>query len=79
MEESIFESIMPLKVEDLISLIVEKQQFEFDVAIQYLYNSKLYDALSIEETKLWHLSSEKLFDMLLTEKDTGELVYPDFV
>lgn len=79
MEKPVFESIMPLKVEDLISLIVEKHQFEFDVALQYLYDSKLYDALSIEETKLWHLSSEKLFDMLLTEKNNGELVYPDFV
>jgi hypothetical protein len=74
-----FESIMPLKVEDLISLIVEKKQFEFDIALSYLYDSKLYDALSTEETKLWHLSSEKLLDMLVAEKDTGELVYPDFV
>jgi len=79
MEESVFDSIMPLKVEDLISLIVEKHQLEFDAALLYLYDSKLYDALSVEETKLWHLSSEKLFDMLITEKNTGELVYPDFV
>jgi hypothetical protein len=79
MQESVFESIMPLKVEDLISLIVEKQQLDFDAALLYLYDSKLYDALSVEETKLWHLSTEKLFDMLITEKDTGELIYPDFV
>ena len=79
MEKSVFESIMPLKVEDLISLIVEKKQYEFDSALSYLYDSKLYDALSIEETKLWHLSSEKLFDMIVTEKETGELIYPDFV
>lgn len=79
MEDSVFESIMPLKVQDLISLIVEKRQFDFDIALQYLYESKLYDALSTEDTKLWHLSSEKLYDMLVTEKDTGELIYPDFV
>ncbi|MDD4971817.1 MAG: hypothetical protein PHT07_20515 [Paludibacter sp.] len=79
MEENVFESIMPLKVEDLVSLIVEKKQVDFDIALQYLYESKLYDALSIEETKLWHLSTEKLLDMLITEKNTGELVYPDYV
>jgi hypothetical protein len=79
MEESVFESIMPIKVEDLISLIVEKQQLEFEDALQYLYESKLYDALSIEKSKLWHLSSAKLFDMLLIEKKTGDFIYPDFV
>jgi len=79
MEESVFESVMPFKVQDLISLIVEKEQLEFDVALQYLYETKLYDALSVEDTKLWHLSSEKLYDMLVTEKETGELIYPDFV
>jgi len=79
MVEKLFESIMPLKVEDLISLIVENKQFEFEIALQYLYDSKLYNALSVEETKLWHLSTEKLFDMLENEKDTDELIYPDFV
>jgi hypothetical protein len=79
MKKNVFESIMPLKVEDLISLIVEKHQLEFEAALIYLYDSKIYDALSVEETKLWHLSTEKLYDMLIVEKDTGELIYPDFV
>jgi len=79
MNKSEFESILPLKVQDLIALMIDAQNINFDEAMQWLYNSKLYEALSNEDTKLWHLSTEKLFDLLLTEKNTTELVYPDFV
>ena len=78
MDKIAFESIMPIKVQDLISLIVDKKHLEFDVALTYLYDSKLYDALSNEETKLWHLSTAKL-EMLDSEKLNGDFVYPDFV
>ena len=78
MENNVFEAIIPLKIQDLVSLIIEKKQFDFDASLQYLYNSQLYAALSVEETKLWHLSSEKLLDMLEKEEHTGNLEYPDF-
>ncbi|MBU0488892.1 MAG: hypothetical protein KKD31_13170 [Bacteroidetes bacterium] len=74
-----YSSIIPTKVQDLVSLIIEAKRLEFREALQYLYWTKLYEALSNEETKLWHLSSEKLLDMLETEKLTNELIYPDFV
>ena len=79
MNKSEFESIFPLKVQDLISLMIDNQNVNFAEAMQWLYNSKLYEALSIEDTKLWHLSTEKLIDLLLIEKNTTELIYPDFV
>ncbi len=79
MDNQVFESIFPFKVEDLVSLIIEKKQFSFDEALDYLYRSKLYDALQFEETKLWHLSTEKLFDMLVNEDFTDTLDYPDFI
>ena len=79
MDNQVFESIFPFKVEDLVSLIIEKKQFSFDEALDYLYSSKLYDALQFEETKLWHLSTEKLFDMLVNEDFTDTLDYPDFI
>lgn len=56
-----------------------KKQISFDEALEHLYSSALYSALSDEETKLWHLSSEKLVEMLEEEKRTNLLVYPDFV
>ena len=79
MDNNVFKSIIPLKIQDIISIIKERKQFNFQNALHYLYESKLYDALSIEDTKLWHLSSEKLFDMLENEKLTQEIIFPDYV
>ena len=79
MDKIVFKSIIPFKIQDLISVIKDRKHFNFLDALHYLYESKLYDALSIEDTKLWHLSSEKLFDMLENEKKTKEIIFPDFV
>ena len=74
-----FDTYVELKVQDLVSLIIEHEQLEFVKALQFLYESKLYSALLDESTKIWHLSNEKLFEMLKIEKQTNELKYPDFV
>ncbi len=37
-----------------------------------LYNSKLYNALENEETKMWYYSNYDLFKMFLEEKETGK-------
>jgi len=74
-----FDTYVELKVQDLVSLIIEHEQLEFVMALQFLYESKLYSALLDESTKIWHLSNEKLFEMLKIEKQTNELKYPDFV
>lgn len=79
MDSQVFESIFPFKIEDLVSLIMEKKQISFEETLNYLYDSKLYAALQLEETKLWHLSTEKLFDMLVSEEITNEIDYPDFI
>ena len=74
-----FDTYVELKVEDLVSLIIENEHFDFVNALQYLYESKLYRALLDESTKIWHLSNEKLFEMLKIEKQTNEFIFPDFV
>jgi|688.fasta_scaffold1729502_2 hypothetical protein len=74
-----FEALFPVKIQDLISLIIEREISDFNEAVQFLYESKLYEKLADEKTKLWHLSSEKLLEILLLEKRTGELIYPDYV
>lgn len=80
MNDNEFEIIVELKVKDLVTLIKMNTNNNLLVdALQYLYESKLYQSLIREETKLWHLSAEKLFDMLIIEKETNELIYPDFV
>ena len=79
MEDKIFESILELKIADVVSIIMERNNLDFEDALQYLYISELYKALITESTKLWHLSAEKLYDMLESEKQTQVLTYPDFV
>jgi hypothetical protein len=74
-----FDTYVELKVQVLVSLIIEYEKLEFVDALQYLYESKLYIALLDESTKIWHLSNEKLFEMLKIEKQTNQLIYPDFV
>lgn len=79
MDDKQFEAIIEIKIEELVSLLMEKKEFDFENALNYLYISKLYNALITEHTKLWHLSALKLEDMLETENRTNELVYPDYV
>lgn len=79
MDSKTFEAVLPLKIQDLISLINKNKNLNFNEALHYLYNSKLYEKLSEEESKLWHLSTAKLFLMLEDEKNTKMLTYPDFV
>ncbi|MCE5224435.1 MAG: hypothetical protein LLG05_01080 [Porphyromonadaceae bacterium] len=74
-----FESFVELKVRDIVAIVMERRNFDFEAAILYLYNSRLYDMLLDEESKLWHLSNEKLFEMLLEEKEHEQLVLPDYV
>ncbi len=74
-----YASLIPYKISEIISLITEKNKSDFTVALKYLYSSELYNCLSDEATKLWHLSAEKLFDMLENEKKHGKFQYPDFV
>ncbi len=74
-----FEIILIIKVQTLIDQIIKKRKIKFKTAMQYLYNSKLYEALSNEKLKVWHFSTWKLFEILETEKKTGKLIYPDYV
>lgn len=74
-----FEPILELKISDIMALIIDREQLKFEEAIQYLYESKLYAKLTNESTKLWHLSAAKLFEMLHDEKQTNELIFPDYV
>lgn len=74
-----YSSLIPYKIADIVSLIIKEKEYDFINSLKYLYNSKLYEYLSDETTKLWHLSSEKLFDILKNEKQNNSFQLPDFV
>lgn len=74
-----FNAILEIKIESLVTLIMEQQGLSFEDALSFLYTSKLFEKLAVEELKLWHLSNLKLFEILNQEHETGQLVLPDFV
>jgi len=73
-----YSGLIPTKVKDLIDIIIENKKVSFLSALEYLYSSKLYEYLSDESLKLWHMSSFKLFEVLENEKLTKVFVMPDF-
>lgn len=66
-------SIIP----QIISLIITKESMEEGAAINLFYESKTYELLSKEETKLWHYSPLTLYHIWKSERDTGEMVFPE--
>ena len=79
MDKLEFESFVELKIRDIIALVMERKAFDFEIALDYLYKSSLYNLLLMESTKLWHLSNEKLFEMLVGENESKQLIFPDYV
>lgn len=77
MDKKKFESLLILIVPQIVRLIVEKYNIDEIAASDMLYNSKLYETLEEEETKLWHLSPLALFDMFVEEKETGTIIFPE--
>ncbi len=74
-----YTAIIPYKIRDIVFLIVNNKKILFADAINYLYNSELYKYLSNEETKFWHFSTAKLYDLLEEEKKNGFFEISDFV
>ena len=71
-----FESILPLKVEGIVELLIEERKMSLEDALEYLYSSQLYALLEQEETKMWYYSSKMLVYLLENEKNTGILKLP---
>lgn len=79
LETKNYSTLIPYKISELTALILVKNKLEFAEALKFLYESELYKYLSDETSKLWHLSAEKLFDMLECEKKNNDFQFPDFV
>ena len=60
-----------------IALIAEKEGMDEAAALNEFYHSKVYDLLSIEETKLWHYSPLTIYGMWKDEKETNEIIFPE--
>ena len=57
----------------ILEMVMAKHSVGWQAASTLLYSSTLYEALEAEDTKLWHLSAETLFDLLEEELATGAI------
>ena len=64
-------------IPQIVSLIVEKDKLDEIIALNEFYQSKVYDLLAIEDTKMWHYSALTLYMMWKHEKKTNELLFPE--
>lgn len=79
MEQKKFEAILKILVPQIIHLITENYELDEISASTKFYNSKLYELLEKEDTKLWHFSALTLFNMFDEENQTGEFSFPEEV
>ena len=64
-------------VPQIVNLIAKNEKTQDSVAIEMFYVSKTYELLSDEKTKLWHYSPLTLYHMWKSEKETGEIIFPE--
>ena len=72
-----FPMILELKVAGLIEEFISFSDTSLQEALKIVYNSKVYEVLEREETKLWHHSPQLLLDCLIQEVKTGKPEFPD--
>ena len=67
-----FRYIMIEKAQVLCNSIQKYMNVTYNEAIKLLYNSKLYEALEDEDTKMWYYSNYDLLNMFIEENETGK-------
>jgi hypothetical protein len=70
-------ALLAIIIPQILQYIMEQQSTDVKEAATILYNSKLYEMLENEESKLWHLSAATLCALLKQELDTGGIVFPE--
>lgn len=72
-----FSAIMPIISADIVAMITEKRGVSESEAIEFLYASKVYEALENEETKVWQYSTPMVYSLLEQEWENGKIRFPD--
>ena len=78
METNQFELVLQTISTGLVEKIITETGLEEDTAMERLYSSALYSALEKEETKVWHYSVPKLYELWSNEMKTGQLILPEY-
>ena len=61
----------------IVQLIMDNKKLSNIDATSLFYNSSLYEMLENEASKLWHLSTLTLYELLEEELATGTINYPE--
>ena len=77
MNEDQFSAMLAIIVPSIIDLITKNSNVSDDIAISRFYQSRLYQELSDENSKLWHYSPLTLYTMYQDELLTGSYDYPE--
>ena len=65
---SIEKAILPIKINELVSIISTKKKLDLTDSMSYLYTSNFYKKLFDSESKWWYLSGLNLYRELEKEK-----------
>lgn len=77
MEQTRLTTILIFLIPQILTLIVSDYKVNDEEAAEMLYSSELYRGLEDEQTKLWHLSANALFELFKEEQQTGKITYPE--
>ena len=77
MNEDQFSAMLAIIVPPIIEEIAKNSYVDVEQIIPKFYQSKLYQELSDEKSKLWHYSPLTLYTMYQDELLTGSYDYPE--
>ena len=77
-ENNQFEMVLQTISTELVAKIITETGLDEDTAMEKLYSSALYSALENEETKVWHYSVAKLYELWNNEIKTERLTLPEY-
>ena len=77
MDEKFTSMLGIIIVPQIIDIIIQNEKIKEEDALNAFYQSKTYNLLENEESKLWHLSPLAIYSIYKQEKETGELDLPE--
>lgn len=73
-----FNSILSIAlIPQVIDLIVSSEGLDEISAMNEFYQSKTYEILAKEDTKMWHYSAMTIHFIFKHERETGEIIFPE--
>lgn len=79
MDHNLFKALFPLKMQSVLEELRKQHPSSLQEALRIVYTSRTYTLLEKEETKFWHYSPCMLVEILMHEKETGEVYFPNLV